>query len=48
MMKRRLQRAEEAKPEAIKGEEEPRIKPPKKLEKKSSKEPTVPLDKFLA
>jgi type I restriction-modification system DNA methylase subunit len=35
MMKRRLQRAEEAKPEAVKGEEEPRIRPPKKAEKET-------------
>ncbi|MEM3387406.1 MAG: N-6 DNA methylase [Nitrososphaerales archaeon] len=46
MMKRRLQRAEEATPEAIKGEEEPRLKPPKKLEKETAKETTLPLDKF--
>ncbi|MEM4713146.1 MAG: N-6 DNA methylase [Candidatus Bathyarchaeia archaeon] len=47
MAERRIARTLEAKPEAVKGEEEPRIRPPKKLEKEPSKEPTVPLDKFL-
>jgi hypothetical protein len=45
MMKRRLQRTKEATPEAIKGEEKPRIRPPKKLEK--PKEKIMPLDNFL-
>jgi type I restriction-modification system DNA methylase subunit len=45
MMKRRLQRAEEATPEAIKGEEAPKIRPPRKPEK--AKEKSVPLDNFL-
>ncbi|MCM8819818.1 MAG: hypothetical protein NC925_03375 [Candidatus Omnitrophica bacterium] len=44
---RRLQRAEEATPEAIKGEEELRIGPPKKPEKELRKEPEIQLDKFL-
>jgi hypothetical protein len=48
MAERRVARTLEAKPEAVKGEEEPRIRPPKKSEKEPSKEPTVPLDKFLA
>lgn len=47
MAERRIARTLEAKPEAVKGEEEPRIRPPKKLEKEPSKEPTIPLDKFL-
>jgi hypothetical protein len=47
MMKRRLQRAEEATPEAIKGEEEPRLKPPKKSEKISEEGKTVQLDRFM-
>lgn len=47
MMKRRLQRAKEARPEAIKGEEEPRIRPPKKPEKPKEKEKSIPLDKFF-
>ncbi|MEM0488710.1 MAG: TaqI-like C-terminal specificity domain-containing protein [Candidatus Bathyarchaeia archaeon] len=47
MAERRIARTLEAKPEAVKGEEEPRIRPPKKLERERSKEPTVPLDKFL-
>ncbi|MBS7612455.1 N-6 DNA methylase [Candidatus Bathyarchaeota archaeon] len=47
MAERRIARTLEAKPEAVKGEEEPRIRPPKKPEKGSSKEPAVPLDKFL-
>jgi len=48
MAERRIARTLEAKPEAVKGEEEPRIRPPKKSEKEPPKEPTVPLDKFLA
>jgi len=47
MMKRRLQRAEEATPEAIKGEEEPRLKPPKRSEKISEEDKTVQLDRFM-
>ncbi|MEM3596671.1 MAG: N-6 DNA methylase [Candidatus Bathyarchaeia archaeon] len=47
MMKRRLQRAEEATPEAIKGEEEPRLKPPKKPEVEKTKETTTSLDNFM-
>lgn len=45
MMERRLQRMEEATPEAIKGEETPKIRPPQKPEK--PKEKTTPLDNFL-
>lgn len=47
MMKRRLQRVKEAAPEAIKGEEEPRIKPPKKSERTTAKDPSVQLDRFI-
>lgn len=47
MMKRRLQRVREATPEAIKGEEAPRIRPPKKPEKPKEQEKSTPLDKFL-
>lgn len=47
MMKRRLQRAKEATPEAIKGEEVIRIKPPKKAERTHQKDPSLPLDNFL-
>ncbi|MEM0049485.1 MAG: hypothetical protein QW424_05230 [Candidatus Bathyarchaeia archaeon] len=47
MMKRRLQRDEEAAPEAIKGEEEPRLKPPK-TRKTNQHRQNIPLDKFLS
>jgi type I restriction-modification system DNA methylase subunit len=47
MMKRRVQRAEEATPEAIKGEEEPRMRLPKKPEKTPVKDTSVPLDRFI-
>ena len=47
MMKRRLQRAQEATPQAIKGEEEPRLKPPKKPEKTIAEDKTVQLDRFI-
>jgi len=47
MMKRRHHRAEEATPEAIKGEEEPRLKPPKKPEKPPAEEKSIPLDRFI-
>jgi len=47
MMKRRVQRAEEATPEAIKGEEEPRIRMPKKPEKTPVKDTSIPLDRFI-
>jgi hypothetical protein len=46
MMKRRLQRSEEATPEAIKGEEAPRIRPPKKEPKKDRPE-SISLDQFF-
>jgi type I restriction-modification system DNA methylase subunit len=45
MMERRLQRMEEAMPEAIKGEETQKIRPPKKTEK--VKEKITPLDNFI-
>ncbi|MDW8005074.1 MAG: hypothetical protein RMI04_09715, partial [Thermofilaceae archaeon] len=47
MAERRIARTLEAKPEAVKGEGEPRIKPLKRLEKETAKEPTVPLNKFI-
>jgi methylase of polypeptide subunit release factors len=47
LMERRFARIIEAKPEAVKGEEEPRLKPPKKPEKISAEDKTVQLDRFL-
>jgi len=47
MMKRRLQRTEKARPEAIKGEEVPRIRPPEKSERKKKKHEGVSLDRFF-
>ena len=49
MMERRLARAEEARPEVIRGEEMPRIKVPKKAGRGSSKEDrlTQPLERWL-
>ncbi len=47
MMRRRLSRAEEARPEALKGEEEPRVRPPKRSRKGASQEQRGTLDKFL-
>jgi len=47
MMKRRLQRTEEATPEAIKGEEISRLRPPQKSQRTQPKEPYLPLDRFL-
>ncbi|MGB9694098.1 MAG: hypothetical protein ACPLYF_04575, partial [Fervidobacterium sp.] len=47
MAERRISRTLEAKPEAVKGEEEPRIRPPKKPEKASLEDKTVRLDRFL-
>ncbi|MHA1722950.1 MAG: N-6 DNA methylase, partial [Candidatus Baldrarchaeia archaeon] len=45
LAERRISRTMHARPEAIKGEEEPRLKPPKKPEK--PKEKIIPLDNFL-
>jgi len=47
MMKRRLQRAKEATPEAIKGLEMPKIMPPKKVRKSPVEDKNIQLDKFL-
>jgi len=48
MMERRLARAEEARPEAIRGEEAPRIKPPKDSQNNSKEDRlTQPLERFL-
>jgi type I restriction-modification system DNA methylase subunit len=47
MMKRRLQRTEKAAPEAIKGEEAPRIRPPEKVQKRVKEDTSIPLDKFF-
>jgi len=50
MMERRLQRSEEARPKAIRGEEKPGIELPKKtakLRKETSREEHVTLDKFV-
>jgi hypothetical protein len=47
MMKRRLQRAEKASPEAIKGEEAPRIRPPEKIQKRVKEDTSIPLDRFF-
>lgn len=49
MMERRLARAEEARPEVIRGEEMPRIKVPRKAGRGSSKEDklTQPLERWL-
>jgi hypothetical protein len=49
MMERRLARAEEARPEAIMGEEMPRIKVPKKVSRGASKDDglTQPLERWI-
>lgn len=47
MMERRLSRTQEARPEIIKGEEAPRIRRPKKPERPLTKDPSVPLDRFI-
>ena len=49
MMERRLDRAEEARPEAIRGEELPRIKMPKKMSRGVSKDDglTQPLERWI-
>ena len=47
MMKRRLQRAGKAAPEAIKGEEAPRIRPPEKVQKRVKEDTSIPLDRFF-
>jgi type I restriction-modification system DNA methylase subunit len=49
LKERRIARAEEAKPEAIRGEEKPRIRPPKRTVRQISKEDrlTQPLERWL-
>jgi hypothetical protein len=47
MAERRISRTLEAKPEAVKGEEEPRIRPPKRIEKAAEKRLDAQLDMFL-
>ncbi len=47
MAERRISRTLEAKPEAVKCEEEPRIRPPKKPEKTLAEDKTVQLDRFM-
>jgi hypothetical protein len=49
LMERRLARASEAKPESIKGKEEPKIKPPKKVKvEKREENKSLPLERFFA
>jgi hypothetical protein len=49
LMERRLARASEAKPESIKGKEEPKIKPPKKVKvEKRERNQSLPLERFFA
>ncbi len=48
LMERRLFRAGEARPEAVKGEEEPRIRPPKKTKQRKKAEKSIPLDMFIS
>jgi len=45
---RRTSRIIEARPESIKGDEEPRIRPPKKTEKTRKEDTSIPLDRFIA
>jgi len=47
LAERRISRIMEAKPEAIKGEEEPRIRPPKKLKRAKREDTSIPLDRFI-
>jgi hypothetical protein len=47
LMERRLARITEARPEAVKGEEEPRIRPPRKPGRTTEKDPSLPLDRFI-
>ncbi|MBS7632538.1 hypothetical protein KEJ15_02800 [Candidatus Bathyarchaeota archaeon] len=47
LAERRISRTVEARPETVKGEEEPRIRPPKKLERTHQKDESIPLDKFM-
>jgi len=47
MMERRLARAEEARPGAIKGEEEPRLRRPRRTRRREEPVKEVPLDTFM-
>jgi len=47
LAERRISRIIEARPEAIKGEEEPRIRPPKKPKRTKKEDTSMPLDRFI-
>jgi len=47
LAERRISRITEARPEAIKGEEEPRIRPPKKPKRTKKEDMSIPLDRFI-
>jgi len=47
LTERRISRIMEAKPEAIKGEEEPRIRPPEKARRTKKEDTSIPLDRFI-
>lgn len=47
LQERRISRAMEARPEAVKGEEEPRIRPPKKPKRAKKEDTSIPLDRFI-
>jgi len=47
LAERRISRIMEAKPEAIKGEEEPRIRPPEKARRTKKEDTSIPLDRFI-
>jgi len=47
LMERRLARVIGAKPEAVKGPEEPRIRPPKKPKRAKKEDTSIPLDRFI-
>lgn len=46
LSERRISRIAEARPETIKGEEEPRIRPPKKPKRAKKEDTSIPLDRF--
>jgi len=47
LSERRISRTLSARPEAVKGEEEPKIKPPEKKERKTKQEPSASLTKWI-
>jgi len=47
LTERRISRIAEARPETIKGEEEPRIRPPKKPKRAKKEDTSIPLDRFI-